>query len=128
MLGGNLTGPINDAQHGQRGGGDLHDEATPSVSGFMSSTDKTAHDAHLIDLDIHRILNLEDTSYQAADLHLRILSAIRTVQLLHLICLKVMRQMVQAFLLTQRPQWIKLLLNSLAPIPTNLNYQWAVNK
>lgn len=29
-----------DAQHGDRGGGDLHDDATTSVSGFMSAADK----------------------------------------------------------------------------------------
>jgi hypothetical protein len=31
----------NDAQHGNRGGGALHANATTSVAGFMSSTDKT---------------------------------------------------------------------------------------
>jgi len=30
--------------HGDRGGGTLHADATTSVSGFMSGTDKTAHD------------------------------------------------------------------------------------
>jgi len=34
-----------DAQHGSRGGGSQHAAATTSVAGFMSSTDKTQHDA-----------------------------------------------------------------------------------
>jgi hypothetical protein len=35
-----------DAQHGERGGGALHAEATSSSAGFMSATDKSAHDAN----------------------------------------------------------------------------------
>jgi hypothetical protein len=34
----------SDAQHGNRGGGSLHAEATTSVAGFLSSTDKTKLD------------------------------------------------------------------------------------
>jgi hypothetical protein len=33
---GNATGPISDAQHGNRGGGALHATATPSVAGFIT--------------------------------------------------------------------------------------------
>jgi predicted RecA/RadA family phage recombinase len=36
---------FNDTSHGSRGGGPLHPDATTSVSGFMSGTDKTRLDA-----------------------------------------------------------------------------------
>lgn len=35
------VGTINDAQHGTRGGGTLHAEATTSTAGFLSAADKT---------------------------------------------------------------------------------------
>lgn len=42
---GNQSGSLaNDTAHGDRGGGSLHSEATTSVSGFMSSSDKTKLD------------------------------------------------------------------------------------
>lgn len=37
---------IDDTQHGSRGGGSLHPNATTSVSGFMSETDKTKLDTY----------------------------------------------------------------------------------
>lgn len=40
-----FTGNINDSQHGSRSGGTLHANATDSVAGFMSATDKTNFDA-----------------------------------------------------------------------------------
>lgn len=36
-----------DAQHGVRGGGTQHADATGAVDGFMSAADKTRHDAHM---------------------------------------------------------------------------------
>ena len=36
----NHTGTVSDAQHGNRGGGDLHTSATTSIAGFMSAADK----------------------------------------------------------------------------------------
>lgn len=36
--------PITDAQHGDRGGGNLHAVATPSEAGFMSGADKSKSD------------------------------------------------------------------------------------
>lgn len=36
-----VVGVISDTQHGARGGGGLHADATTSVAGFMSATDKT---------------------------------------------------------------------------------------
>lgn len=44
------VGTITDAQHGTRAGGTLHADATGAVDGFMTSTDKTAHDAHVLAL------------------------------------------------------------------------------
>lgn len=38
---GNATGSINDSQHGNRGGGNLHSNATAGTAGFMSSSDKS---------------------------------------------------------------------------------------
>lgn len=38
---GNATGSINDSQHGNRGGGSLHNVATTGANGFMSAADKT---------------------------------------------------------------------------------------
>lgn len=40
-----LAGVISDIQHGSRSGGALHADATTSVSGFMSNTDKTKIDS-----------------------------------------------------------------------------------
>lgn len=37
---GSFTGAITNAQHGTRAGGDLHPNATTTVSGFLSSADK----------------------------------------------------------------------------------------
>lgn len=39
-----LSGTISDAQHGSRGGGTLHANATTGAAGFMSPTDKTKLD------------------------------------------------------------------------------------
>lgn len=38
---GTITGEITDGQHGTRSGGNLHPDATTSISGFMSGADKT---------------------------------------------------------------------------------------
>ena len=38
------VGTINDTQHGDRGGGSLHSNATPSTDGFLASTDKSKLD------------------------------------------------------------------------------------
>lgn len=40
-----IAGDIDDTQHGSRGGGSLHANATGSVAGFMSAADKTTFDA-----------------------------------------------------------------------------------
>lgn len=40
-----------DAQHGARGGGTQHDDATGAVAGFMSPADKTTFDTHLNPID-----------------------------------------------------------------------------
>ena len=47
---GTITGAITDAQHGTRSGGNLHPNATPSVSGFMSGADKSKSDSFLGDV------------------------------------------------------------------------------
>jgi hypothetical protein len=39
-----VEGVITDTQHGSRGGAGLHPNATPSVAGFMSPSDKTKSD------------------------------------------------------------------------------------
>jgi hypothetical protein len=44
---GSYTGAITDSQHGTRSGGNLHPNATTSVSGFMSALDKTKSDQFL---------------------------------------------------------------------------------
>lgn len=41
---GDIAGIISDAQHGNRGGGPLHPDATTGVAGFMSATDKSKLD------------------------------------------------------------------------------------
>lgn len=41
---GSFTGAITDGQHGTRGGGSLHTDATTSASGFMSAADKIKSD------------------------------------------------------------------------------------
>lgn len=43
---GSFTGAITDTQHGTRSGGNLHPNATTSVSGFMSGADKTKLDRY----------------------------------------------------------------------------------
>lgn len=43
---GSLAGELTDAQHGDRGGGTLHDAATGSVAGFMSAADKAKEDLY----------------------------------------------------------------------------------
>lgn len=44
VSGGVRVGVINDTRHGDRGGGSLHANATTSVAGFLSATDKTKLD------------------------------------------------------------------------------------
>lgn len=42
------VGVVSDAQHGNRGGGGLHQLATTSVHGFLASSDKAAYDAAVL--------------------------------------------------------------------------------
>lgn len=43
---GSFTGAITDGQHGPRAGGNLHPDATTTVSGFMSGADKAKSDRY----------------------------------------------------------------------------------
>lgn len=45
-----ISGTISDTQHGSRGGGTLHANATTSVAGFESAADKTNLDTNTADL------------------------------------------------------------------------------